>query len=58
MSIKAAGEGGVNVSMLLTVTHLGDRNRADLELLPWRDHLQLHLRLEGVLGNVYMVLTH
>lgn len=39
------------------VTHLCDRNRADLELLPWRNHLQLHTHLEGVLGQVYMVLT-
>lgn len=40
-----------------SVTHLGDRNGADLELLPRRNHLQLHPRLEGVLRQVYMVLT-
>lgn len=44
-------------SLCFTVTHLGDRNRADLELLPQRNHLQLHAHLEGVLGQVYMVLT-
>lgn len=38
-------------------THLGDRNGADLQLLPPRHHLKLHPRPERVPGQVHVVLA-
>lgn len=40
-----------------SATHLGDRNGADLQLLPPRHHLKLHPRPERVPGQVHVVLA-